>query len=102
MITYDSGIIEKYAARLYRQARVAVVLYALLMGVVGVFSAASVFGGGLSAFRLSNPKIVAPIAGGVLGLLLGAGIGLARSFTLRIRIHIAMRRERSSMRGSTG
>jgi hypothetical protein len=90
VITYDSGIIEKYAARLYRQARVAIVLYALMMGVVGVFGSASAFGGGLSAFRSGSPKLVVPIAGGVLGILLGTAIGIARAFTLRLQAQVAL------------
>lgn len=82
MVEYDAGVIEKFAAKLYRQADSIVAIYTLLFAVCGAIGGMAIRG---------RPGSIVPVIGGVLVIgAIGYLVGQARAFQLRLLAQTAL------------
>jgi membrane protease YdiL (CAAX protease family) len=79
-ITYDAGIIQEFATRLYRQAASIIITSTFFGFLVG----AAVAGGGAIAVQARESMSMAAIIGAIIGALWGYSRGRERAFKLKL------------------
>lgn len=82
MTKYDPEIIQKFADRLYRQARSIVAVYGVLGGLTGGIMALGLYA--------TNEQLVLPLLAMLLFVGIGVLIGQSRAFALRLQAQTAL------------
>lgn len=89
-ITYDAGIIQEFAERLYSQAGSIIIGSSLLWAIVGgVVMGGVIFAIGINKLGSEGAIVVAGI-GVVSGLLIGYARGSERAFKLKLDAQVAL------------
>ena len=91
MVTYQPGIVRKFADNLEKQADATVLVYTVLGAVLGAaviaFIGPSVLGSGRSA---SEGSSAFALGGAVLGAVLGLAIGTSAAFKWRLMAQLTL------------
>jgi len=89
-LTYDAGVIDAYATKLYLRSACITGSSMLVGGLVGAGLAVVVTAGADSIPASRNAMVAILLFGAGLGFVLGGLIGMERAFALRLRAHLAL------------
>src|SRR4051794_20777974 len=86
-VTYQPEVIEQFAERLYAEARMIIVKYALVWGIVAAIAALALVTSNKDLKGATGTFAIAGFAAGALG---GGVIGYGKSFLLRLQAQQAL------------